>query len=400
MALTPGMRLSLGMLRLPALALWDEILREAAENPFLVLDDSLPLARTLPADLAVAAEEGLHASLMRQIGLLRLDPPTEAAALFLAEELREDGYLDTRLEDLADQIGAPVALLEAGLAALQRCEPAGIGARNLAECLELQLAERGLDRALCRQVTLRLDDVARGRWPALSRALGITVDEVRRIADIVRTLSPRPVVERTAPPQTRFADIVVQEADRGVLTVVLARRAAPRVTLMEVGRATFESPGMRALFDRARHYLSGIAERSRTLLAVGRLVVDRQAAFFAGPDGRLAPLTRVEAARALGVHPSTLGRAVWGKGLEFAGKVHPLEMFFQRPAPGDDPALSAFDVQRRIAAIVSSEHPSAPLADEAIREHLRRGGVDIARRTVAKYRKCLRIAPSFQRRRR
>ena len=400
LALTPAMRGSLNLLRLPALALQAEIAREAAENPFLILRRNGPISGAIPTDLRDDAASGLHAAVASQLGLQRLEPATEAAAMILAAELREDGYLDVTIEELAQELSLPLSLLEGALTALQRCEPAGIGARSLSECLALQLADRGVPDRLARGLTARLDDVARGRWSILSRILGVPAPEIERLADIIRHLSPRPVADIPAVAVTRVAELIVRQGPQQSLTVALAAGAAPRVAVMKVDRHRLQSDEMRALFDRARACVGAIGQRSAMLLAIGRLIVARQGLYFTGGRSSLAPLTRAEAAATLGVHPSTLGRAIWGKALSFNGTVLPLDLFFARRGPGPDPDLSAFDVQRRIRALVASENSASPLADEAIAAQLQAEGVDIARRTVAKYRKCLRIASSFERRRR
>lgn len=399
LALTPAMRASLQLLRLPALALQDEIAREAADNPFLILRRTGPISGAMPTDLRDTAVSGLHAAIASQIGLQRLDPASEAAAMLLAGELREDGYLDVTIEELAGELSLPVTLLEGALAALQRCEPAGIGARTLGECLALQLIDRGVPDRLARGLTARLDDVARGRWSILSRILGPPASEIERLAEMIRTLPTRPVADLPAATLTRVAELVVRQGPQGSLTVALAT-AAPKVAVMKVDRQSLQSDELRALFDRARACVGALSQRSAMLLTIGRLIVARQAAYFTGGTASLAPLTRADAAVAVGVHPSTLGRAIWGKALSFNGRVLPLDMFFARRGPGGDPDVSAFDVQRRVRAIVASENPAAPLADDAIAAQLQAEGVDIARRTVAKYRKCLRIASSFERRRR
>ncbi|MFN0115391.1 MAG: hypothetical protein ACKVPY_12015 [Paracoccaceae bacterium] len=397
-ALTPGMRRSLGILRMPALTLRDELLREAAENPLLIVEEGDGRAAGLSFAADLPAVEGPRAALVAQIERRRLAPEVEAAALFLAGELREDGYLDTTLERIAEEFRLPIAPLEAGLAALQGCEPAGVGARSLAECLALQLVDRGLDRALAFGLTGRLADLAAGRWTVLARALGQPMDEIARLAELVRSLSPRPLSDPDTPSVIRVPDLVVQKTPDGGLSVALAYGVVPRLSVMDMAHAGEPGTELRKLFARARAIASAVGARGATLLAIGRLIAELQAEFFTGGE-RIVPLTRAEAAAALGLHPSTLGRAIADKALVFAGTVHALETFFPRPAPGPDLAVSAFDLQRRIQAIVAAEDPGQPLADEAIRTQLKIEGVDIARRTVAKYRKCLRIASSYARRR-
>ena len=400
-ALSPMMRQSLTMLRMPTHALADEIAREAEENPFLVVE---PQDGAMPAyDYALAttaAPENLFDNLHRQIALQRLDPPTEAAALYLIGELREDGYLDVPLDDLARDTGAPLDLLEAGLGALHRCEPTGIGARDLAECLELQLAEAGIDRSLARAAALRLDDFAGEDWAKLGRSLGQPTEVLERIATLLRSFSSTPIRDASGPVDIAVPELLVEEGPQGQLSVTLLNGTLPRLSTMEVARRSLETDEQRALFDRAGRMSAGLAARRETLLRIGTYIAATQSAFFLGHHETLVPVTRADAAAGLAMHASTLGRALAGKALLANNKVYPLSLFFSHALPGADGGVSPFDIQRRIRSLIAGESADAPLADDRICAELRKEGVDIARRTVAKYRKCMRIPSSFGRRRR
>jgi RNA polymerase sigma-54 factor len=399
LALTPTVRASLQILRLPALALAEALAREAAENPFLSVDDTggVP-GGDWTAELA-AGPVGLFSALAQQIRSQPIDPETEAAALFLASELREDGYLDTSLETLAAEIRIDVTILEEGLRALQRCEPTGIGARSLAECLTLQLIEGGLRPLLASQVVSHLPDFAAGRTGRLVSSLGIPLAEVRRIAALLKTLKPRPVSPDEASPDSRIADIFVDLGPGGVPVAYVNPAAAPTLQLLDAGMAVHAAPELKVLYQRARGMTAALAARTRTLGTIGREIAARQPAFFATGGNTLMPLARADVARDLGLHPSTLSRALAGKHLAFGGALYPLAVFFQASLPASDGVLSPYDIQSRIRAMIAGESPGAPLADDDICARLRDEGVDIARRTVAKYRKCLRIPSSFQRRR-
>lgn len=394
LGLTPDMRMGLAILAMPAEALAEDIWREAGENPCLIVEDAWGSSSAYDAAVAMTpGEDTLAQTLARQIGLQRLAPDVAEAALVIVSELREDGYLDATLDELAQDYALAVPALAAGLAAVQKCEPTGVGARNLGECLELQLREMGLAQDLARIVIARLGDFAEGRWSRLAAALSIHEDAVRRIGDLVRNLKPRPVAQGGARSTLRICEILVEEAHDGSLQVLLNPDALPTVKV---------APGSGALAPlsvRARSLVAAIAARQATLLRIARALVARQTAFF-GPEGRLDPLSRSDLAAELGLHPSTVGRAIGAKSLIHRGRIHPFSLFFPSAVTGLDGAVSSFDIQRRIRALIQAEDPDRPLADEDIRSHLVEDGVDIARRTVAKYRKCLRIPSSFDRRRR
>lgn len=400
-ALTEGMRRSLQLLRMPAQAAADAIMREAEENPFLVIDRFAGGGAACDAALhTTAAQESLGDSLRRQITLQRLDTATAAAACYLVGELREDGYLDSTLAEIAAETGAPLPLLEAGLAALQACEPAGVGARDLAEYLELRLADAGIDRPLARAAVAEIDAVADGRWTALARRLGVPKAMLERIATLLRSFGSAPVRETGGWVGLLVPELSVDLGPQGEVSVSLLPGALPSVSVMAVGRAALEAAQLRAFHDRARRMSAAVAARRATLLRIGRLIAEAQPAFFVGRHDTLRPVTRAEAAAALAMHPSTLGRAIAAKALLADGRVYPLAMFFSRAIGGPSGALSPFDVQQRIRAMIDRESSDAPLADDGIRAQLQKEGVDISRRTVAKYRKCMRIPSSFGRKRR
>lgn len=399
--LSEAMRQSLALLRLPTAAAAEAILREAEENPFLVVDHvgGGPSAYDYALDTR-AAVESLGERLRRQIALQRLDGATEAAALYLVGELREDGYLDVALAEVAAETGAPQAVLEAGLAALQACEPAGVGARDLAECLALRLADAGLDRMLAEACAQHLDDFAEERWARLAKSLGQPQVMLERIAALLRGFGSAPVRDEGGWVATLVPELAVEIGPQGMLSVTLLPGTLPACSVMAVSRVTLQGETLRALHDRAGRMAAAIGSRRETLMAIGGFIAETQPAFFLGRHDTVAPVSRAEAAASLAIHPTTLGRALAGKALRAGNQIYPLGMFFSRSLPGPDGAVSSFDIQQRIRAMIAEESATAPLADEDICAQLHKEGVDIARRTVAKYRKCMRIPSSFGRKRR
>ena len=400
LTLTPAMRSALSLLRMPTDQLTDEITREAAENPFLeVRVPSFGSAFDL-AMVTLSGHDSLPVSLVHQIDLQRLDGETRAAALFLVTQLREDGYLDTSLGELSQSHDLSLAGLEAGLAALHRCEPTGVGARDLAECLRLQLIEKGFAPQMAEAIVRHLEDFADDRLDRVIRALGLTHDEAGRIANDIRSLSPRPMAPESDWIIPRVPELMVDLGRDGQIAVSLNREALPVVSLTDLGTHSRDSVEMQICFDRARYLTRGLAARAVTLLRIGRHIVDTQSAFFLNNHLTIRPESRAEAAAALDMHPSTFGRALAGKALVAGGKVYALAQFFSRAVVTANGSVSTFDVQARLRGLIAAEDRHAPLADETICAQLKNEGVDIARRTVAKYRKCMRIPPSFERRRR
>lgn len=402
LALTPGMRTSLAWLRMPADEMLEALEREAAENPFLRVrrPEILGEAYDIALD-RTAAGETLWESLARQIATQRADEAARRAALLLVTELREDGYLDATLAEIGAEHDVSVGWLAAGLAVLQRCDPPGIGARDLAECLALKLVDRGFAPDAAAGLVAALDALAADRFAALARQLNLPVARIAEAARLLRGFSPVPVDRAAEHAAPRLPDLVVETGGAGGLAVRLNEAFYPEVTPSDdLPAAGAASDTIAALGRRAHSVSRAVRARGETLLRIGRHLVARQGEFFLGGQTSLVPESRVEAAAALGLHPSTLGRAIAGKALQTGAAIVPLETFFTRALPGANGPVSAFDIQRRIREMVAAEPPEQPLSDEALRQMLQAEGVDIARRTVAKYRKWLNIASSFSRQRR
>lgn len=405
LALTPMMRQALQLLRYSAVEVSDIITREAEVNPFLKL--TLPRAPTdsapLPSDIAACGPSVLE-DLAAQLRMMSLRDPVRQVAHYLAADLGDDGYLAQDTLDLLAARGVSDALIAAGVAALQRCTPAGIGARDLTECLTLQLRDAGLDAAAADATVAHLLLFA-GHAPGhaeLAQLLGIPVAEVARRADLVRQLRPRPIDHAEAAPPLHYADLKVTRTPGAGFAVTLNREELPGIQLDQAlaARAVADNFARDSL-ARAQAILSALQFRGQTLQVIGGYLLEHQFGFFAhGPD-HLRPMTRAAVAQALDVHPSTISRAVANKAIDCNGQIWPLSVFFSSALPsGNEPGISGFVIQRRIGAMIGQEDPLTPLSDDAITTALNAEGVDIARRTVAKYRSGMRIPASTMRRQR
>ncbi|TCP40220.1 RNA polymerase factor sigma-54 [Rhodovulum marinum] len=402
--LTPGMRNGLAILRMPAADLSAELHRAAAENPLIRLHDPLPDAAQAgwtPAD-TLAAPDPLGERLRRQIALMPLDPATAAIARFLTGDVGEDGYLDAEAAETLTALGAAPDQIEAAIAALQSCEPAGVGARSLEECLALQLREHGVPEAEARAACTHLDLLAEQRFAALAAATGLSEPALRRMAEILPRLTPRPGDSVNGDPLPPVPEILVEEGPDGQFTATLDRHMLPNVEVdTNLAEGLARGAGGTRMRDEAQGLVRALRFRERTLRAVAWLILSHQHRFFSEGIEHLAPMTRAEMARALGLHPSTVGRALADKALSFRGAVHPLSLFVSPALPGPGArGVTAYAVQQRIRRLIDDEPPDDALSDDRIAEMLRGEGVDIARRTVAKYRQCLTIPSSFDRRRR
>lgn len=389
---------SLWLLRLSPLELHEELSRLAAANPLLRYlpppmtgsgadDDSL--------DRIEAAAVSLPVSLMRQIAAQRLEPDVARRAMVLVTELRADGYLDADVLEPDDPLDAPA------LAALQACEPTGVGARSLEECLSLQLQALGLDRDAARTTLAHLPLFARRDWPALSRALGLDERALRARADLVAQLRPTPATETAVQEAPLVADLVLTRGADGVPQIALAEKGQAQVDIDGdlLKRARAQGFG-EAMIAQAEAVIAALSARRATLVRIGVWLLERHGEALARGQCGPRPATQRQAAQDLSLSPSTISRAVRGKAIDIDGRLFPVSRFFTGASGRQDDEISGKFIQQRIAALVAAEPAGAPLSDESIRKILLSEGVDIARRTVAKYRQSLRIPTSRARRRR
>lgn len=402
LALTPAVQTRLTMLRLSPADLDEEIAREAASNPFLLFERgaAAPEARPPVEDVVAAPAVGFQESLRRQLAAMDLAPGSAALADLLVGELRDDGYLDCDLPTLAAEFDLPLAALETALGLVQMCEPAGVGARNLPECLALQLVDKGLPRAQAEATIAQLGAFARRDWQAAADALGLDPAGAQARAALLRRLVPHPVVAQ-ADRQAEYlrADLRLARHSDGTLAVVIDGAARPNVRIDEsMARRAVDQGFAPELLIRARAVIAALDQRGQTLQRIGDWLVETQTGFFSAGLEALVPASRSGLAQDLGLHPSTVSRAVAGKAIDVDGRLWLLSTFFSASVPGPDGPVAARAVQRRIAQLIADEPPGRPRSDAALVDMLRVEGVDIARRTVAKYRQGLRIPPSSQRR--
>ena len=420
LALTPQLQQALRLLRMTNLELAEYVAEEAEKNPLL---EVVAPARPQSAGPAVARSGGdgdwsaleniasapsLYDHLHAQIGSMRLDATVSAAALFLADELDEDGYLRVPLDEVAERSGLPLAALGEGLAKLQGCDPAGVGARNLRECMTLQLRERDRLDPVIQTLIENLGMAARGRMQELARLCGVDGEELAEMLDELRALDPRPG-ERfgAAPIQVAVPDVHVGRGRDSTLTVELNTETLPRVLVNNAYVADLAGTDAAArtfiseCSANANWLVRSLEQRARTMLRVSTEIVRRQERFFDGGPAEMRPLTRREVAEKLDLHESTVSRVAAGKILSCEHGTFEFRRFFSASIHGlgQGEAFSAFAVQDRIRRLILDERAPATLSDDRIVRILNGEGIDIARRTVAKYRETMGIPSSVLRRR-
>jgi RNA polymerase sigma-54 factor len=304
--------------------------------------------------------------------------------------------------------GIPQEDFEKMLALIQSFYPAGVGARDLRECLLIQLQREGKERSLeYRIVSEHMEDLGRRRFPEIARRMGISVEEVQKAADNIARLNPRPGQVFAAAPQNYvLPDVVVEKVD-GDYQIILNNEQIPHLRISNIYKDIIAQSDngsevkdyIRDKIRSGKFLIRSIHQRQQTISNIAQQIVSRQRDFLDHGSSHLKPMTMKEIADAVGVHETTVSRAVSGKYMATPQGVFEMKYFFTpgyQTATGE--SMSNTSVKEAILDLVKHEDGNAPLSDQEIVEILSDRGVPIARRTVAKYRTELNILPSNMRR--
>jgi RNA polymerase sigma-54 factor len=311
---------------------------------------------------------------------------------------------------VAEKLGAPRADVEAVLAILQTLDPPGVCARNLTECLAIQLKDRDRFDPAMRALVEHLDLLAKRDLAALRRLCGVNDEDLADMIAEIRNLNPKPgLTFGSTMVQPIVPDVLVRAASDGTWQVELNSDTLPKVLInqryyAQVAKGTRNDKDKTYLADclqTATWLVRALDQRAKTILKVSSEIVRQQDAFFAKGVQHLRPLNLKTVADAISMHESTVSRVTANKYMATARGIFELKYFFTSAIPAADggAAHSAEAVRHRIRQLIDGETAADVLSDDTIVEKLREAGVDIARRTVAKYREAMRIPSSVQRRR-
>ncbi|MGE0120554.1 MAG: RNA polymerase factor sigma-54 [Dongiaceae bacterium] len=365
-------------------------------------------SRTLEQTLSRATS--LREHLSEQINVDLPNPSDRLIAMALVDQIDEAGYVGSDIAAIAERLGCPPAQVESILARLQQFDPPGLFARDLAECLGLQLKDRNrLDPAM-QKLLENLDLLAQGERERLMRLCGVDAADLADMVAEIRALNPKPAeIFSAAPVMPVVPDILVRRAADGGWFVELNPDALPRVLINEsyvarIRRSATDKAARDFINDRvtaANWLVRALQQRATTILKVAVEIVRQQDAFFRHGVQQLKPLTRREVAELISMHESTVSRVTTNKYIATPRGLYELRYFFGSAIADAEGGLghSAEAVRTRIKLLIGAEQPTAVLSDDRIADVLRAEGIDIARRTVAKYRESLRIPTSSQRRR-
>lgn len=352
----------------------------------------------------------LHDHLLWQLELAHLSALDLAIARAIVDAINDDGYLSDSLEEiqrnLLPEVVCTTADMDRALAAVQALDPVGVGARSIGECIELQLAQ--LDPAtpqleLARRIAAEhLGLVAEHQLALLRRQLRVSDEELDAAIALVRTCQPRPgasIHAQTA--EYVVPDVFVRRGEHGWI-VEINPSTVPRVRVNQnyadlLGRNADHSM-LRAQLQEARWLLRSLEIRHETLLKVARAIVQRQSAFFELGDEAMQPMILKDVAEAIEMHESTISRVTTAKYMHTPRGVFEFRYFFSSHVAADDGTeMSSTAIRAKIRKLIAQEHAANPLSDGRIAELLSQEGIPVARRTVAKYREAMSIAPSNER---
>jgi RNA polymerase sigma-54 factor len=450
LALTPQLQQSIRMLQLSTLDLETEISQALSDNPLLERDeeprsddidperegsthddepaperetpiDEMPGAKGVYSDdegemPESARTETLREHLLAQLAVTRASPRDAALTALLIDELDENGYLGSSLDEIVSWLPAEIETdvdeLRAALRLLQSFDPPGIGASDMAECLDLQLrhpdtaalpeaADPTVVACARRICAAHLPLLAGGNPARLREALACDDAMVRAARALILKLDPRPGRRWTVPAADyAIPDVIVRKTRKG-WQVVLNSAAMPRLKIngmyarMLGNQREANHAALHAQLQQARWMIRNVEQRFDTILRVSQAIVDHQSGFFSQGPSAMRPLILKDIARELGLHESTISRATTQKYMLTPFGTLELKHFFGAGVATDSgDAASATAVQAFIRRLVADENRAKPLSDNQIMLKLAEQGIVIARRTVAKYRESMRIAPA------
>jgi RNA polymerase sigma-54 factor len=358
---------------------------------------------------SIPVQETLQQNLVGQLNQAALSADDRKAAELIIGNIDDDGFLQSTMEEMALNSGIPQSDFERVLRLIQTFYPAGVGARDLRECLLIQLARGGKEHSIeYRIVSEHMDDLGRHRFPEIARRMSVSVEDVQRAADNIGRLNPRPgQVFAAAPQDYVLPDVIVEKVD-GEYQISFNNEQIPHLRISNLYKDIIASGDAQSsdvkdyIRDKIRSgkfLIRSIHQRQQTIMNIAHQIVSRQRDFLEHGPSHLKPMTMAEVAEAVGVHETTVSRAVSGKYMSTPQGVFEMKYFFTggyQTATGE--ALSNTSVKQAILDLVKHESGSAPLSDHEIVEILSERGIPIARRTVAKYRSELNILPSHMRR--
>ena len=456
LVMTPQLQLAIKLLQMNALDLQTFIAAELMENPFLSdgtegeEQAAAPVSDEMPADTLsgmaegdtshtdgldvdwdtmydspaqqgsgaahdgddvtswennVTTEKTLRSHLEEQLGVACKHPKERFLGMLIIDAINDSGYLQMDVAQTAKQLGLPEAELERVLKIVQSFDPVGVGARNLAECLRIQLEARKQLTPATLVVLDNLDLLARQDFVKLARITELEVERIQMICDNIKSLTPKPGLQYgRAVANEIVPEVIITKDAQGEWKVELNAEAMPKVLLnKQYSNTNLKGSDKNFQNDkvaRANWLLKSLEQRAKTIFRTAKAIVELQSDFFNHGVEGLKPMTLKVVADRIEMHESTISRVTTGKYMQTPLGVFEFKYFFSSAinTTGGSVEVASESVKHMIKKLVATEDARKPLSDEKIVALLKNEGVDIARRTVAKYREALGILPTSQRR--
>lgn len=381
----------------------DYFFQEKEGRPYSSVEDE---KRNYMMD-SITQGESLQEHLLKQLALAEISDSDRALGELIVGNINEDGYLTSAIQELASTSGADIHHLQDLLGVIHEFDPPGVGAGDLRECLQIQLERLGKSDSLAgRIVESQLDRLAARKLQDIARTLKVPVEDVEAAATFIATLEPKPGRAYSLDLSAYITPEVVVKRVDGRYLVIMNDDDLPRLRISKHYRSLMHEQSTTKdvrdyIEERVRSsafLIKSIHQRQQTIYRIATEIVRVQTDFLDHGITHLRPLTMVEVATAVGLHETTISRAVAGKHMQTPQGVFDMKFFF---TPGlktqDGSVVSNKTVKDAIATLVADEDPAKPLSDQEILDILTQRGIHIARRTVAKYRIALKIAPSHMR---
>jgi len=353
-------------------------------------------------------EDSLEAHLILQLSSLHLSEEEERCARFLIHCVNDRGYLSEAPEELSQQLGLDTKMISGVIGRLRKLDPPGICAKDLSGCLEMQLKKNPDCETELAIIRSHLDDMAHGRYGLIAKSLGVSVERVNRACELIRTLDPAPgsAFSRGAATVYTVPDVIAVQVGDG-FDVRLNDRILPDLSISDYYRGLMKNSDSEEVrdyllnrFQRARWLISSVEQRRTTLLSCARVIVELQSLYFRGECSHLQAMSLADVAEKLGIHPSTVSRAIRDKYIQCGARICAFKSLFTRSINGTAGSASADHARVWIRRLIEEEDKQHPLSDQKLCDLLEQKGVHLSRRTVAKYREEMQIPGTLVRKKR
>lgn len=329
---------------------------------------------------------------------------------YIIESLDPNGYMTLTIDEIAEKFKVDASKVEHVLSTIQSFEPSGIGARNIQECLIIQMRHSKIEDSYLEEIiNNHLNDIADNRLNVISKALNIPVEEVQRYADVIRKFEPKPGRQFSSQDDIKYVvpDVTIEKID-GKYVIIVNDATAPRLfinsyyrrMLLDSEKESHLSKYLTGKLNSALWLVKSIEQRRQTIYNVVKTIVDYQYEFFEHGKKYLVPMTLKQVAEEVGIHESTVSRAINGKYIQCPGGIYEIKYFFSSGVTyAHGQGVASESIKTMIKEMLDEEDVKKPLSDQLITEMLNDKGIDISRRTVAKYREEMNIPSSSKRRR-